>query len=501
MPTCRRAASTSAAVDVAFALIVVVHDRRVLPSVPAASTSAATTGGSPCADRRPRRLPRAVQRATRASSSSCSTDACTRSSASTPTCRGASLALCASSAFPCRCSSCCGHKTGRSSPAVVASYILWFPRTVLRDLHRSTTTSRSSARSSARAALGRRESAGDHHDRGRARRVAVCSAGGGASAAAACVVYAAVHARRASAGGSRSSFQRHRGSRGGSSTRGARPSPASSFASTTGGIVAPDVRRHARARSTRWRSATAYVGIDAGHRVPAAPRLAAPRRSVGRGERLAPGRPRSSPGGPGSRTRAVRSHDPRRIRYQFVGAVFIVLALVPPTPLVGARTAGDHRWLRSRLVVVAVADRAGEPQCDRRAAADALRTSARRPDSELVVANLGPNVVPDSHQFGDRTRQPDRGASTVVRSISTACPQGTKPASPDRALIESGGIGLDAGAEPRPAVHDAEQRRPGPGGRNGARLAPTVRATTSACVGSARAVIVGRWSCRRRSTP
>ena len=345
------------------------------------------------------------------------------------------------------------HRRPSSRPTSSGSRArLWDPR-------RSTTTSRSSARSCARTALGRRDRVERHHDRGRARiRARVPQeAEPRPRRRASCTRCARA---RASAGGSPIFVPTGIVVRVVVEVRPRHAEP--------GEFLRLDTQRH-RARDVRRRTRLVRrVGVRESHtsarcwRIAfvAPPRLAAALRSGGRGERARlDGRAHHLVGRAGVHARRARAT--RDVTgTELVGAVFIVLALLPPTPLVAARPLAITGRLHSALVVVAglIALANHSAIVD---GADVLRAiGAPDANSELIVANLGPERRTRLAPVRHRTQQSDGRRSTAARSISTASRRereaGVARPSPDR--VERHRPRARRRTE-RPACADAEQRR------------------------------------------
>jgi hypothetical protein len=124
--------------------------------------------------------------------------------------------------------------------------------------------------------------------------------------------------------------------------------------------------------------------------------------------------------------------NPHLFRYQMFGAVLVLLALLPPKPLL---LAPEWSSLRGALVLMVVAGLIALVNFGAvKDGADQLRASARSTRANLIVANLGPFIVPDWVRFdgtvGDMTARDYRRA---VRYYGV--PDGTQPASVDRAII------------------------------------------------------------------
>ncbi|MGH8977183.1 MAG: hypothetical protein ACRDV7_03830 [Acidimicrobiia bacterium] len=124
---------------------------------------------------------------------------------------------------------------------------------------------------------------------------------------------------------------------------------------------------------------------------------------------------------------------PHTFRYQVVGAVYIVLALLPPTPL--SLPAGWRSWRGA--VALALASGAFVLVNHGGIVDQAARLTERGEATkrDLIVVNLGPGVVPDSHQYGIELGNVTGGEYRHVADVY-GIPAGTKPASVDVALVE-----------------------------------------------------------------
>ena len=345
-------------------------------------------------------------------------------------------------------------RVGPLVAGLVASYILWFPGNRFWDPRRSTTTSRSLARSSAPYGLGRRDRAGDITDRGRAHRVAVCRRRRGLDRGGLRRVRR-VHARlRRWIAVSLPTgiwfawwLKYARGMRVGGFLR------LDNRASST-----HDPRRTRLVRRVGIRES--HRRLDAGHCVRRAPRLAPARRSVGRGERLGLGRPRSSPWWAGIAYVRGALHDPRPIGTKSLARFH--RARAPATEAARGARPLAFTGGRTGLVVVAV-------------------LIALTNHSGIVE---GADVLRTSHE--DQTRT-DRRKSRPRTSYPTRTSTGSNSATSRQAIPSCGrflrhpggnpaGIGRPestdqvqryrtrARAEPSAGLCDAEQRRPGPRG-------------------------------------
>jgi hypothetical protein len=119
-------------------------------------------------------------------------------------------------------------------------------------------------------------------------------------------------------------------------------------------------------------------------------------------------------------------------RYQFVGSVFVLLAVLPPTPLGFA-----NRWTSWVAAAVFLLVASAAPLANYRdiaERADALGNTANRTRATLIATNLGPDVVPDEVRFDSAVGR--RTAAEYRRVVSYyGTPEGTRPASPDRETV------------------------------------------------------------------
>jgi hypothetical protein len=124
--------------------------------------------------------------------------------------------------------------------------------------------------------------------------------------------------------------------------------------------------------------------------------------------------------------------DATTFRYQFVGSVFVLLALLPPAPLRFA-----NRWTSwvAAAVLVSVASAgvlANYGEIAERA--EGLGNTANRTRATLIATNLGTEVVPDEVRFDSAVGR--RSAEEYRRVVSYyGTPEGTHPVSPDRETV------------------------------------------------------------------
>jgi hypothetical protein len=162
-----------------------------------------------------------------------------------------------------------------------------------------------------------------------------------------------------------------------------------------------------------------------------------------------------------SRAHAI---SPDTFRYQFVGSVFVLLALLPevtPSWARGPRPAAAPAVAGLAFAVLAAATSAGDlPGSTRQ-----LRLESDRVRRQLIVANLGPEAMPDDVELvlGAFKRLPAGRYREMVDAMGV--PPGTRPADVDAALVALGSVRATPTDPPSTdcVPIDGAQALPGPG--------------------------------------
>jgi hypothetical protein len=155
---------------------------------------------------------------------------------------------------------------------------------------------------------------------------------------------------------------------------------------------------------------------------------------------------------------------PDTFRYQFVGSVFVLLAMLPevtPSWARGPRPATVPAVASLAFVALAAATSAGDlPGSTRH-----LRFDSDRVRQQLIVANLGPEAMPDDVelQLGTFRRLPAGRYRELTAAMGV--PPGTQPADVDAALVALGRVRTAPVAAPSTNCVPIEgsQALPGPG--------------------------------------
>ena len=155
--------------------------------------------------------------------------------------------------------------------------------------------------------------------------------------------------------------------------------------------------------------------------------------------------------------------DTETFRYRFVGAVFVVLAMIPPTPLKLPDATRSLTAVVAVALVIGVVVLVNRPDIVDQAERD--RSIARTAKMMVIVANQGPAIIPDSYQLPPFTLVLN-GKQYRELIDRWGYPPDTRPRDVDARLVELADIQLapvknpaEPCTEPNSLAYAAKQAR------------------------------------------